>query len=121
MKELFRTIGTIATLGALALLLSIGIFRPEGITSVLAKAFAGKAQSAESIAASSSAPEVAETLPKNEQPTPPPTQLPETTKVNYRIDKNFNIVPIDENGNKKIVLLTIDDGPKESKTLDPIL
>ncbi len=39
----------------------------------------------------------------------------------YRIDKSFDVVPIDPAGNKKIVLLTIDDAPASSKTIDPIL
>jgi peptidoglycan/xylan/chitin deacetylase (PgdA/CDA1 family) len=41
---------------------------------------------------------------------------------NYKVDKNFNVVPTDPNGNKKVVLLTIDDGPsKQSENLMAIL
>jgi peptidoglycan/xylan/chitin deacetylase (PgdA/CDA1 family) len=39
----------------------------------------------------------------------------------YRIDHSFDVVPIDPAGNRKIILLTIDDGPKSAKTLDPLL
>lgn len=39
----------------------------------------------------------------------------------YHIDKEQNVVPIDPKGDRKIVLLTIDDGPKNKKTLDPLL
>ncbi|CAI6057748.1 polysaccharide deacetylase family protein [Cohnella sp. JJ-181] len=38
------------------------------------------------------------------------------------MNKNYDIVPIDKNaGNPKVVLLTFDDGPKDEKTLKPIL
>ncbi len=39
----------------------------------------------------------------------------------YRIDRSFDVVPIDPAGDKKIVLLTIDDAPESPKTIDPIL
>lgn len=40
----------------------------------------------------------------------------------YKVDKNFNVVPTDPNGDKKVVLLTIDDGPsKQSENLMAIL
>ncbi|WP_261301143.1 polysaccharide deacetylase family protein [Paenibacillus andongensis] len=49
-------------------------------------------------------------------PTPTPTttpSVPEAVKKEYHMNKNYDIVPNDPNGNKKIVLLTFDDGPKE--------
>lgn len=49
-------------------------------------------------------------------PTPVPTTTtpaPEVVKKEYHMNKNYDIVPNDPNGNKKIVLLTFDDGPKE--------
>jgi peptidoglycan/xylan/chitin deacetylase (PgdA/CDA1 family) len=36
-----------------------------------------------------------------------------TAKSGYYIDKEFNIVPYDKNGNQKIILITIDDGPSK--------
>lgn len=41
------------------------------------------------------------------------TPSPEVVKKEYHMNKNYDIVPNDPNGNKKIVLLTFDDGPKE--------
>jgi peptidoglycan/xylan/chitin deacetylase (PgdA/CDA1 family) len=41
--------------------------------------------------------------------------------VTYKMNKNYDIVPIDPAGNKKVVLLTIDDGPKASETLNKLL
>lgn len=38
-------------------------------------------------------------------------QLPQKIVDQYLISKNFDIIPKDPKGNKKIVLLTIDDGP----------
>lgn len=34
-----------------------------------------------------------------------------TVPTGYHIDKNFNVIPNDPKANKKVVLLTIDDGP----------
>ncbi|MDD9267605.1 polysaccharide deacetylase family protein [Paenibacillus sp. GCM10023248] len=45
-------------------------------------------------------------------PTPEPSKPPAVTK-NYHMNKNYDIVPNDPNGNKKVILLTFDDGPKE--------
>lgn len=54
-------------------------------------------------------------------PTPEPTEDPEVSK-SYRMDKAYNIVPIDkETTESKVVLLTFDDGPKEQEILVPIL
>ena len=53
-------------------------------------------------------------------------KIPENAAISavekkYAIDANYDVVPLDPNGNKKIVLLTMDDGPKNAKTLRPIL
>lgn len=45
-----------------------------------------------------------------------------STIGSYKVDKYFNLIPTDPNGNKKVVLLTIDDGPsKQSENLLKIL
>jgi peptidoglycan/xylan/chitin deacetylase (PgdA/CDA1 family) len=47
-------------------------------------------------------------------PSPEPTKPAEqAVKKEYHMNKNYDIVPNDPNGNKKVVLLTFDDGPKE--------
>lgn len=51
-------------------------------------------------------------------PTPSPSPTPmapvqEVVQKTYHMNKNYDIVPNDPNGNKKVVLLTFDDGPKE--------
>jgi peptidoglycan/xylan/chitin deacetylase (PgdA/CDA1 family) len=59
-------------------------------------------------------------------PSPSPTPIPAsvkqpepsadvTMKKEYHMNKNYDIVPNDANGNKKVVLLTFDDGPKEKE------
>ncbi|MEW9699025.1 polysaccharide deacetylase family protein [Paenibacillus sp. SI8] len=48
-------------------------------------------------------------------PTPIPTRAPEQVKKDYHMNKNYDIVPNDPSGNKKVVLLTFDDGPKEQE------
>jgi peptidoglycan/xylan/chitin deacetylase (PgdA/CDA1 family) len=49
-------------------------------------------------------------------PTPEPTKpVPQEVKKDYHMNKNYDIVPNDPNGNKKIILLTFDDGPKEQE------
>jgi len=47
--------------------------------------------------------------------------VPPATIPRYLINKDFDVVPIDPAGDKKIVLLTIDDGPASATTIDPIL
>ncbi|QJD82390.1 polysaccharide deacetylase family protein [Cohnella herbarum] len=50
--------------------------------------------------------------------TPEPTEIAKT----YKMNKNYFIVPIDkETTEKKVVLLTFDDGPKDKATLEPLL
>jgi len=44
----------------------------------------------------------------------------ETAKTHY-MNKNYFLKPIDENGEKRVVLLTFDDGPKEEGMLTDIL
>jgi peptidoglycan/xylan/chitin deacetylase (PgdA/CDA1 family) len=66
----------------------------------------------------SASPTPQQTLPPaTPSPTPVPTTSaafePKTVKVEYRLNKNFDVVPIEANGNKKVVLLTFDDGPKD--------
>ncbi|WP_442601134.1 polysaccharide deacetylase family protein [Paenibacillus sp. KN14-4R] len=39
----------------------------------------------------------------------------------YHMNKNYDIVPNDPSGNKKVVLLTIDDGPKEKDMIDKMI
>lgn len=39
----------------------------------------------------------------------------------YKMNKNYDIVPIDPSGNGKVVLLTFDDGPKERAQIDRLL
>jgi peptidoglycan/xylan/chitin deacetylase (PgdA/CDA1 family) len=58
-------------------------------------------------------------------PTPSPSAtsspLNEEISKTYRMNKNYDIVPMDPNGNKKVVLLTFDDGPKEKTMIEPML
>jgi peptidoglycan/xylan/chitin deacetylase (PgdA/CDA1 family) len=41
-------------------------------------------------------------------------------RKDYHMNKNYDIVPNDPNGNKKVVLLTFDDGPKEKEMIDSL-
>jgi len=58
-------------------------------------------------------------------PTPPSSSSLESEQKNlsakYKIDKYFNIIPATENAERKVALITINDGPVGSSTLDPIL
>ncbi|MFC0214891.1 polysaccharide deacetylase family protein [Paenibacillus chartarius] len=53
-------------------------------------------------------------------PVPSPAQAATEIKKEYKMNKNYDIVPIDASGNKKVVLLTFDDGPKEKELLDSL-
>jgi peptidoglycan/xylan/chitin deacetylase (PgdA/CDA1 family) len=51
---------------------------------------------------------------------PIPTASPDVSKT-YVMNKNYDLIPKDPNGNKKVVLLTFDDGPKEKAMIEPML
>jgi peptidoglycan/xylan/chitin deacetylase (PgdA/CDA1 family) len=56
--------------------------------------------------------------------TPVPTNSPVSNASipkTYHMNKNYDIVPIDPTGNKKVVLLTFDDGPKDKSMIEPML
>lgn len=66
------------------------------------------------------------------QPTAAATQAPKMTAEptpaataeipkKYHMNKNYDIVPNDEATNKKVVLLTFDDGPKEADMINPLM
>ncbi|MDI4645450.1 polysaccharide deacetylase family protein [Cohnella hashimotonis] len=60
----------------------------------------------------------------SESPSPSPSasSTPPIDAKTYKMNKNYDIVPIDKTANSdKVVLLTFDDGPKDEKTLKPIL
>jgi peptidoglycan/xylan/chitin deacetylase (PgdA/CDA1 family) len=46
---------------------------------------------------------------------------PDAVSKTYKMNKNYDIVPISPDGNKKVVLLTFDDGPKEKDQLEKLL
>jgi peptidoglycan/xylan/chitin deacetylase (PgdA/CDA1 family) len=57
--------------------------------------------------------------------TPTSESTPATSKVDstklFRINKNYDVVPIETSGNKKIVLLTFDDGPKKMEWIKSLI
>jgi peptidoglycan/xylan/chitin deacetylase (PgdA/CDA1 family) len=105
---------------------------------------AGAAQTPSSAAASSATPAPAPAAGENAQtPAPvaaaqPTVQTSDAAQTNgtaaesgaknsdaeirkdYHMNKNYDIVPNDPNGNKKVVLLTFDDGPKEKEMIDSL-
>ncbi len=54
-------------------------------------------------------------------PTPTATVTPEVIQKTYQMNKNYFIVPKVDSDNKKVVLLTFDDGPKEKPMIDEII
>uniref|UniRef100_UPI00403F64EF polysaccharide deacetylase family protein n=1 Tax=Paenibacillus sp. FSL K6-1096 TaxID=2921460 RepID=UPI00403F64EF len=55
---------------------------------------------------------------------PQPTEAaaaPAEVPLLYHMNKNYDIVPNDEATNKKVVLLTFDDGPKEAAMINPLM
>lgn len=45
----------------------------------------------------------------------------EATHITYRMNNNYDIVPIDEGTERKVVLLTFDDGPKDRAMITKML
>lgn len=52
---------------------------------------------------------------------PSASPKPAAAQKSYKLNKNYDIVPIDPNGDGKVVLLTFDDGPKELKTTESLI
>jgi peptidoglycan/xylan/chitin deacetylase (PgdA/CDA1 family) len=52
---------------------------------------------------------------------PVPSVAPKEAAKTYHMNKNYDIVPNDPSGNKKVVLLTFDDGPKEKEMNDALI
>lgn len=53
------------------------------------------------------------------QPTPAASDA--EVPLLYHMNKNYDIVPNDPATNKKVVLLTFDDGPKEAELINPLM
>ncbi|WP_068775369.1 polysaccharide deacetylase family protein [Paenibacillus sp. FJAT-26967] len=72
--------------------------------------------------ASSPAPQAPSASPSpNGQQTSPAPSPEAAQKSKYRINSNYDVVPVDAGGEKKVVLLTFDDGPKEKAMLESML
>ncbi|EOS58180.1 hypothetical protein C812_01230 [Paenibacillus barengoltzii G22] len=56
--------------------------------------------------------------PSDDEPTSTETAAP---PLLYHINKAYNVVPNDDTVNKKVVLLTFDDGPKEKELIDGLI
>jgi peptidoglycan/xylan/chitin deacetylase (PgdA/CDA1 family) len=87
---------------------------------------AGSAASPSPTAAQSSAPAPSPTAAETAVPAPSAADgapaAREPAKILYRMNKAYDIVPIDKTkASAQVVLLTFDDGPKDSKTLEPLL
>ncbi|WJH34224.1 polysaccharide deacetylase family protein [Paenibacillus sp. CC-CFT747] len=54
-------------------------------------------------------------------PSPSPSPVPTEAPKAYKMNKNYDMIPIDPAGNKKVVLLTFDDGPKEKGMIDGLI
>jgi peptidoglycan/xylan/chitin deacetylase (PgdA/CDA1 family) len=88
------------------------------------------ASPAASVEASANLPSAAASPSPTASPTPSPSSPPASAAAlpqkkpepTYRMNKNYDIVPIDKtSAASKVVLLTFDDGPKAEATLKPIL
>ncbi|MCR8642326.1 polysaccharide deacetylase family protein [Paenibacillus sp. N1-5-1-14] len=80
-----------------------------------------KAQTAASPSAAPTASPVVSTPAPTASASPAPTPEATTVPKTYHMNKNYDIVPNDPSGNKKVVLLTIDDGPKEQAMIDSLI
>lgn len=75
------------------------------------------------------APVATPSITPNHAATPLPTIAPVETSIpiieklpqTYIMNKNYDLVPIDPAGDRKVVLLTFDDGPKDKKMIDTLI
>lgn len=97
---------------------------PPSASAVSASASSSPSASASAPApsAESSSPAVESGAPASPEASPSDAPASAAAAKTYRMNKNYDIVPIDkEKTDPKVVLLTFDDGPKAEKTLAPIL
>ncbi|WP_052339630.1 polysaccharide deacetylase family protein [Gorillibacterium massiliense] len=52
---------------------------------------------------------------------PTVTEDADVVQPAYRMNENFDIVPLNDSASKKVVLLTFDDGPKDEKDINKII
>ncbi|CQR56907.1 xylanase/chitin deacetylase [Paenibacillus riograndensis SBR5] len=94
---------------------------PEASSAPVAEPSAAPATAGAAGAASSSAPQPAgdNSAVSGEQPAgdTPAAEVP----LLYHMNKNYDIVPNAEGTNKKVVLLTFDDGPKEADMINSLI
>ncbi|MDF2814727.1 MAG: polysaccharide deacetylase [Paenibacillus sp.] len=107
-KKWMITIGTISIAACLTIACSIS-YKPVGGTIM-------PSNTPKNIIVSPELPAVSP--PASEPKTPTPSPLP---SIKYRLNKNYDVVPIDPNENDKVVLLTFDDGPKDLKLNQQLL
>jgi len=112
---------------------SLSVLSAAAVLSLIVSACGGGSAAPSSVPAAvspspSTAPSTASPSASAATPAPTPTPV-ESESVSptpqaaytYRMNSNYDIVPIAEDGERKIVLLTFDDGPKAEETLLPIL
>jgi peptidoglycan-N-acetylglucosamine deacetylase len=63
----------------------------------------------------------ASTVTTSPSPSAEPSPTGKEVAKTYHMNKIYDIVPNDPNGNKKVVLLTFDDGPKEKEMNDALI
>lgn len=113
MKKAFAVLSTAA---ALSLALSACGAKPAAQSPGGAAPTASAAPTAP--VSASPSPSIAPTVAPTASPSPSPS--PEV-KADYQVNANYDVVPIAEDGDRKVILLTFDDGPKAEETLLPIL
>ncbi|SEB65222.1 Peptidoglycan/xylan/chitin deacetylase, PgdA/CDA1 family [Paenibacillus sp. GP183] len=103
------------------------------LTMLLSACTGGAAKSTAGSNAASSTPMVtASTAPTNTtspastataapSPSPEPSPAGKEVAKTYHMNKIYDIVPNDSSGNKKVVLLTFDDGPKEKEMNESLI
>ncbi|MBB6690135.1 polysaccharide deacetylase family protein [Cohnella xylanilytica] len=100
---------------------SSGGSAPSASASASAKAAPPSGQASGSPAESASAAPASAAPPASPSGSSPSSEN-EAPEKTYKMNKNYDIVPIDkEKTPSKVVLLTFDDGPKSEETLKPIL
>ncbi len=64
-----------------------------------------------------------EPIPAETDPTTPKAETDEAAPIEmkYHMNKNYDIIPNDEETPKKVVLLTFDDGPKEASMINSMI
>lgn len=116
MKKSLSVLSAAAVMSLIVSACGGGVAAPSSVPAAVSPSPSTAPSSVASPDASAATPAPTPTPAESESPSPAPQAA-----YTYKMNSNYDIVPIAEGVESKVVLLTFDDGPKAEETLLPIL